>query len=108
MCLELVLVKNWTVFVWLRKGLAGLVAPGVFVLHFLRDLMYGPDGRPSLLATITFGMFSLFAFVTLYLVLTGTKWEYYTSFATTTTTLSTIGKAADKFMNNRFSSGGDA
>ena len=29
------------------------------ILGFIRDLVYGPDGRPSLLATMTFGLFSL-------------------------------------------------
>ena len=61
----------------------------LFVLNFIRDLIYGPDGRPSLLATITFGLFVLFVFVTLWLL-----------FTATTTTLSTGGKVVDKYINN--------
>ena len=72
----------------------------LFVLHFIRDLIYGPDGRPSLLATITFGLFVLFVFVTLWLLFTGQDWPHYAVFATTTTTLSTGGKVVDKYINN--------
>lgn len=74
---------------------------GHFCLEFIRDLVYGPDERPSLLATITFGLFALFVFVTLWLLFTEREWSYYTVFAGTTTTLSTGGKAVDKFINNR-------
>lgn len=71
-------------------------------LEFIRELVYGPDGKPSLLATITFGLFALFVFVTLWLLFTGRDWPYYTVFAGTTTTLATGGKAVDKFINNHF------
>lgn len=74
------------------------------VKWFFENLVYGPDGRPSLLAVITFGLFFLFVFVTLFLLFTGKPWEYYTVFASTTTTLSAGGKVADKFINNHFSS----
>ncbi|WP_432718384.1 hypothetical protein [Pectinatus frisingensis] len=90
-------------------GIRVLLVSGVlFCLHFIRSLLYGPDGMPSLLAVITCGMFGLFVFVTLYLVLNHMEWSSYTTFAATTTTLSAGGKAADKFMNNRFHTGGDA
>ena len=72
----------------------------LFVLHLIRDLIYGPDGRPSLLATITFGLFVLFVFVTLWLLFTGQDWPHYAVFAATTTTLSTGGKVVDKYINN--------
>lgn len=72
----------------------------LFVLQFIRDLIYGPDGRPSLLATITFGLFALFVFVTLWLLFTGQDWPHYAVFAATTTTLSTGGKVVDKYINN--------
>ncbi|WP_295164518.1 hypothetical protein [Selenomonas sp. F0473] len=71
-----------------------------FCLHFVRDLIYGPDGRPSLLATMTFGLFMLFVFVTLWLLFTGAEWQHYTVFAATTTSLSTGGKVVDKYINN--------
>ena len=72
----------------------------LFVLHFIRDLIYGPDGRPSLLATMTFGLFVLFVFVTIYLLYTGQEWKDYAVFAGTTTTLSAGGKMVDKYINN--------
>lgn len=72
------------------------------ITEFFRDLIYGPDGRPSLMNVIACGLFSLFAFVTLYLVLTGRDWSGYTAFTATTTTFSTLGKTADKYMNNHF------
>ena len=71
-----------------------------FCLHFVRDLIYGPDGRPSLLATMTFGLFTLFVFVTLWLLFTGQEWQHYTVFAATTTSLSPGGKVVDKYINN--------
>ena len=72
------------------------------ILGFLRDLMYGPDERPSLLATMTFGLFLLFVFVTLWILFTEQDWPYYAVFATTTTTLATGGKVVDKYINNKF------
>lgn len=74
----------------------------LFALHFIRDLIYGPDERPSLLATMTFGLFVLFVFVTLWLLFTGQEWQDYAVFAGTTTTLSTGGKMVDKYINNKF------
>lgn len=72
------------------------------ILQFLRDLVYGPDERPSLLATMTLGLFLLFVFVTLWILFTEQDWPYYAVFATTTTTLATGGKVVDKYINNKF------
>ncbi|MBF1684866.1 MAG: hypothetical protein HXO78_09130, partial [Selenomonas sp.] len=51
-------------------------------------------------ATMTFGLFVLFVFVTIYLLYTGQEWKDYAVFAGTTTTLSAGGKMVDKYINN--------
>lgn len=68
--------------------------------EFISALICGPDGKASLVNTITATAFALFVVVTVYLVLTGQSWDYYAVFAGLTCGGSLIGKVGDKCINN--------
>lgn len=67
---------------------------------FVRELIYGVDGKPSLVNTVTAVGFLVFIVVTLYLVLAGQYWEGYPVFAGITGGGSLVGKVSDKYINN--------
>lgn len=68
---------------------------------FFHALIGGPDGRPSLVNTMTAAAFALFVLVTLYLVITGKQWDGYAVFASLTCGGSLVGKVGDKYMMAR-------
>jgi hypothetical protein len=68
---------------------------------FLKDLLYGPDGRPSCTTAMAAAAFALFVLVTLFLVFAGRAWEHYPVFAGLTCGGGLSAQVGGKFINAR-------
>lgn len=68
---------------------------------FLKALIWGPDGDPSLTSTMALVAFILFILVTVYLVLTGKSWPHYEIFAGVTCGGGLLTQVSGKYINNK-------
>lgn len=68
--------------------------------EFLKMLVYGADGQPSLTSTMALVAFMFFIVVTVYLVATGTEWNGYSYFAGVTCGGGLMAQVGGKCINN--------
>ena len=83
-----------SVFRFLKRGLEGL---GIFA----RDLLY-ENNEASLTRFLSLIGYMLFAFVTIYLIVTGKNWENYMTFASYTGGGGAIMQLANKAINSKW------
>lgn len=83
-----------SVFRFLKRGLEGL---GIFA----RDLLY-ENNEASLTRFLSLMGYMLFAFVTIYLIVTGKDWEHYLTFASYTGGGGAIMQLANKAINSKW------
>lgn len=69
--------------------------------EFLKDLIWGMDGKPSLTSTMAVIAFVLFILVTVYLVLLGKTWAHYEVFAGVTCGGGLLTQVGGKYINNK-------
>ena len=70
--------------------------------EFIKQLIYGADGVPSLTSTMALSAYMFFVIVTLYLVLVGQDWNNYASFAQVTCGGGLVAQVGGKWINNRY------
>lgn len=68
---------------------------------FIKALIWGPDGNPSLTSSMALVAFLLFILVTSYLVLTGKTWAHYEVFAGFTCGGGLLTQVGGKYINNK-------
>lgn len=67
---------------------------------FIKDLIYGTDGKPSCTTVMALTLLALFVFVTLYLVLNGKTWDNYAAFVGSGIA-GMFGQVCGKFINHK-------
>ena len=70
--------------------------------EFIKALIWGPDGNPSLTSSMALAAFLLFTLVTLYLVVLDKSWAHYEVFAGLTCGGGLLTQAGGKYINNKF------
>jgi hypothetical protein len=68
---------------------------------FIKALIWGPDGNPSLTSSMALVAFVLFVAVTVYLVLSGRTWQHYEVFAGFTCGGGLLTQVSGKYINNK-------
>lgn len=68
--------------------------------QFVKGLIYGADGQPSLTSTMALVAFLFFIVVTVYLVATGKDWSGYSYFAGVTCGGGLMAQVGGKCINN--------
>ncbi|SEO97970.1 hypothetical protein [Propionispora vibrioides] len=69
--------------------------------EFVKALLWGPDGNPSLTSTMALVAFLSFLLVTAYLVLTDKSWAHYEVFAGVTCGGGLLTQVGGKYINNK-------